>query len=66
MSRAQDCDNVELIVVDDASEDRTWEWLLSQSDSTLKAFRNETCANRSAARNLGLDKAHGEFIRISG
>jgi glycosyltransferase involved in cell wall biosynthesis len=59
---AQDCESLELIVIDDASEDGTWEWLSSQTDSRMGIFRNQTRADRSAARNLGLTKAQGEFI----
>ncbi len=57
----QDYPHRELIIVDDASEDRTWEWLSSLDDPRIRIFRLTQHGERSAARNLGLSKANGEF-----
>jgi glycosyltransferase involved in cell wall biosynthesis len=58
---AQDYPNRETIVVDDASEDGTWEWLSSLRDPQVRVFRPPHHLERSAARNLGLSKAQGEY-----
>jgi GT2 family glycosyltransferase len=50
----------EMIVVDDASEDGTWEYLSTRSD--VRSFRQETRAERSRARNLGLSHARGRYV----
>ena len=58
-------DDIEIIVVDDASMDRTWERLqayIPDSGRTIKAFRNETNRGVGYARNIGLDNATGEYI----
>ncbi len=34
-------ENLEILVCDDASKDRTWEILCSYNDSRIKLFRNE-------------------------
>jgi glycosyltransferase involved in cell wall biosynthesis len=52
----------EIVVVDDASEDGTWEWLSSLHDLTIRAFRMNPHGERSAARNLGLHHAQGKFV----
>ncbi len=59
---AQDYPNRETIVVDDASEDGTWEWLSSLQDPQVRIFRPPHHVERSAARNLGLSKAQGEYV----
>ncbi len=58
----QDYQSRETIVVDDASEDGTWEWLSSLQDPQVRIFRLPHHAERSAARNLGLNNAQGEFV----
>lgn len=52
----------ELVVVDDASEDGTWDWLLSSAGPRIRVLRQEEQAERSAARNRGLAQAHCEFV----
>lgn len=59
---AQDFPSRETIVVDDASDDGTWEWLSSLRDPQVRIFRQPHHAERSAARNLGLSNAQGEFV----
>lgn len=53
----------EIIIVDDGSKDNTWEILkeLSRHDKRIHVYRQE---NRgcSVARNLGLEKVHGEWV----
>jgi glycosyltransferase involved in cell wall biosynthesis len=52
----------ELLVVDDASSDGTAAYLESLRDPRVRVLRQETHAERSAARNRGLAEASGEFI----
>jgi glycosyltransferase involved in cell wall biosynthesis len=59
---AQTLANWELIVVDDASEDDTFSYVSGLGDRRIRAMRLEQHAERSAARNTGLDVAKGEFI----
>ena len=59
---AQTLANWELIVVDDASEDDTFSYVSGLSDQRIRVIRFEQHAERSAARNAGLDLATGEFI----
>ena len=49
--------DLELIVVDDASDDGTTEWLAAQADPRIRAMRTDAAVERSAARNLGLGSA---------
>lgn len=59
---AQDYPDRETIVVDDVSEDGTWEWLSSVQDPRVQILRPPNHAERSAARNLGLRNAKGDFV----
>jgi glycosyltransferase involved in cell wall biosynthesis len=58
--RVQKNVSFEIIVVDDASEDGTWEFLSGQSD--VRSFRQEVRAERSRARNRGLENALGRYV----
>lgn len=60
---AQTYQNLEIIVVDDGSADRTGEIIdkLAQKDSRIIPI-HKTNAGVSAARNAGLDLAKGEYI----
>lgn len=53
----------EIIIVNDGSKDNTWEVLkeLSRHDKRIHIYRQEN-KGCSAARNLGLENAHGEWI----
>lgn len=60
--RRQDHPAWEMIIVDDASEDGTSEWVRSLGDERIRGFRFDEHAERSAARNLGLREAGGEWV----
>lgn len=59
--RAQDWPNVEIIIVDDGSTDRTQRLLMELAGSDLRSLRQ---ANQgpAAARNAGIRAARGEWI----
>jgi glycosyltransferase involved in cell wall biosynthesis len=59
---AQDYRDREVVVVDDASEDGTWEWLSSLQHPSVRVLRMEQHNERSAARNLGLNHAQGKYV----
>ncbi len=52
----------EMIIVDDASADGTSEWVQALDDARVRGFRFDEHAERSAARNLGLREARGEWV----
>jgi len=52
----------EVIVVNDASEDGTREWLDRLKKPRVSIFHNNTCAERSASRNLALAQARGAYV----
>lgn len=56
-----DC-SYEVIIVDDGSTDETWQHLQTLR-SPIRVFRQEN-AGSNAARNLGLEKAQGEYLRF--
>ncbi len=51
----------ELIVIDDGSTDKTPEILAATTDGRIRCFRT-TNRGKSAARNLGLEKAGGKYL----
>lgn len=55
--------NIEILVVDDGSTDRTGEILdgLAVEDSRLRIFHKKN-GGSSAARNMGIDNARGEYL----
>lgn len=59
----QDLSKLELIVIDDGSEDRTLDKCLriSKEDNRIKVIHQEN-KGVSAARNAGLNKATGEYV----
>jgi len=52
----------EIIVVDDASADKTEEVVLSIGDPRIQYLKHETNRGGAAARNTGIKAAKGEFI----
>ena len=59
--------NIEIIAIDDGSTDGSYEYLESQRDTgKIQLFIHDNRVNKgqSAALNLGLEKANGEFIAI--
>jgi glycosyltransferase involved in cell wall biosynthesis len=62
----QTYDNLEIIVIDDASKDSelTLEKLNSFKDKRIKSFFHKVNKNGSAARNTGIINASGEYIAL--
>jgi Glycosyl transferase family 2 len=60
--RRQTYCNWELVVVDDVSQDGTWEWLQMLAAPRILALRQPAHGERSAARNRGLAEARGEYV----
>ena len=58
--RNQRFNDYEIIVIDDGSTDRTWEYL-SSVDHSIKAFRQDN-QGAGPARNLGASKARGRYF----
>jgi glycosyltransferase involved in cell wall biosynthesis len=54
----------ELIIVDDASRDRTWDELKSLSDPRVQLFRHSTNQGKGAAIRTGLSKAKSPIVII--
>lgn len=61
---AQTYTNFEIIIVDDTSNDSTFELCkkLSESNKKIKIFRIEHSGRPSVPRNFGINKAQGKFI----
>ena len=56
--------DLELIVVDDASKDDSWDVLTSFDDARLRLFRHETTQGAHRTLNEALELARGDFIAI--
>lgn len=54
--------NIELIIVDDGSQDGSYELLKSIDDVRIILLRNNECSGVSNARNHGLSAANGKYI----
>jgi len=59
---AQSYEDLELIVVDDASTDDTAAVLAAITDSRLRLLNHRENRGGSAARNTGIEAARGEFV----
>jgi glycosyltransferase involved in cell wall biosynthesis len=59
---AQSYQNLEIIIVDDASTDKTEELIATVKDSRLRYIRHQTNLGGANARNTGIDAAQGEYI----
>ena len=55
---------VEIIVVDDASTDGTWQTLEKLEDPQVRLLRQERNGGQSAARNRGLEVARGRYVKF--
>jgi len=58
----QSYDKFELIVVDDGSEDNTFEVIEAFRDSRIKYIKHEKNRGVAAARNTGIQASCGEFV----
>ncbi len=56
--------SVEIVVVDDASTDGTWDCLRAYDDPRIRCFRMESNSGQCAARNRGLDAARGTWVKF--
>lgn len=56
--------NLELIIIDDCSQDRTWEKIkeISRSDTRVKILRNARNVGPYVSKNIGLQLATGDYI----
>ena len=62
---AQEFSASEVILVDDASTDRTWETLSAWKGEGRRALRLETPSGSYAARNLGWQAARGAIVAFT-
>lgn len=58
---SQTCDDWELIIVDDGSTDGTKDFLMAIEQEKVFSFFQKN-KERSAARNVGIEKANGKYI----
>ena len=58
----QEFTNFEFIIIDDASTDNTQEILRELHDPRMISIINPNNLERSASRNLGIDRAKGQYI----
>jgi len=61
---AQDVPNLEILVVDNCSTDRTWDVLHTYSDSRLRLVRNESNIGLFGNFNCCLNLACGQYLRF--
>jgi hypothetical protein len=61
--RQQDVD-FELIVFDNASEDKTWDIVKSFSDPRVRAFRSDQNRGMATNFNRALDESRGEYVKL--
>jgi len=54
----------EIVIVDDASTDDTWDFIQALRHPRVRAFRMERNRGQSAARNRGLDEAIGTHVKF--
>lgn len=61
---AQTISDFEIIVVDDASTDRSCDVVAAYGDTRVLLLRNQTNSGPSHARNVGIAAARGEWVAI--
>lgn len=54
----------ELLIIDDASTDGSVEIIRSFDDERIRFYQNEENVGMAANRNIGIEKAEGEFIAL--
>lgn len=54
--------NFEFIIVDDASEDDSWKYLVSKKDERIKLIRNKKNLGLARSLNIALRQANGDYI----
>lgn len=54
--------NIEIICIDDASTDNTVDIIASYKDSRIRLIQIKYNSGVSVARNIGINKAHGEYL----
>ncbi|WP_458187827.1 glycosyltransferase family 2 protein [Haladaptatus sp. NG-WS-4] len=59
---SQTLESLELIIVDDASDDDTAEVVASYDDDRIRFFQHEENQGASTARNTGIEHAEGEYM----
>lgn len=60
--QAQSFQSWETVVVDDASDDGTFQWASGLANPRVRPVRYEKHVERAVARNRGLREARGEFV----
>jgi glycosyltransferase involved in cell wall biosynthesis len=55
---------LEIIVIDDASTDDTWDVARSLASANVRPIRLETNGGQSAARNRGIEEARGTYLKF--
>lgn len=60
----QSYNNIEIIVIDDYSDDGTYEYLKNTFGDTITSFRNSSNMGPSFSRNKGLNIANGKYIGL--
>ncbi len=58
----QTYENIELLIIDDASEDNTYDLLKTVNDKRVRLFSNKNNLGLTKSLNLLLPKSKGEFI----
>jgi len=59
---SQTMGNFEFVIVDDCSQDNTWEILKSYRDPRIHLVRNQTNIGLTRSLNIGLNLARAEFV----
>lgn len=60
----QTYENIEIIVVDNCSTDKTWETILKYNNSKLKAYRNDSNLGPVLNWKRGIELANGAYIKL--